>query len=71
MHERVKVKEPPRSGLPRNFRFHLRYGHELIGWTDSYEDANDWLMGFGPGTDAGIEDRRAWVPKQLTREPRR
>jgi len=62
MSERVKVKEPPRDGDPAQFRFHLKDGYELIGWTDSFEDAQDWLKGFGPATAANVEDRRSWVP---------
>ncbi len=61
MSDRVKVKEPPRDGDPSQFRFHLKDGYELIGWTDSFEDAQDWLKGFGPTTTANVEDRRSWI----------
>jgi hypothetical protein len=61
MNERVKVKEPPRKGSPRRARFHLKDGHELIGWTDDAKEAKDWLIGFGPATTVNVEDRRSWV----------
>lgn len=61
MNERVKVKEPPRDGIPNRSRFHLMDGFELIGWTDSYEAAQDWLKGFGPHSTTHVDDRRSWV----------
>lgn len=53
----VRVKEPPREGEPGNARFLLKDEWELIGWTDSYEEAQDWLKGFGPGTPVYVEVR--------------
>ena len=58
---RVEVKEPPREGKPERSRYHLKCGHELIGWTDDREEAYEWLGGFGPVTTASVEDRRSWV----------
>lgn len=60
---RVKVKEPPREGSRANSRYHLRDDWEVIGWTNDYAEAQDWLKGFGPGTPANVEDRRSWVPR--------
>ncbi len=63
MSRRVKVKEPPREGEPGRARFHLKDGWELIGWTNDYAVAQEWLEGFGPGTSVSIEDRQSWAPK--------
>ena len=68
---RVKVKEPPREGKPRRARYHLKCDHELIGWTDDYVEACDWLNGFGPGTSATIEDLRSWTPAEVSARVRR
>lgn len=57
MNERVKVKEPPRDGDPGRARYHLKDGWELIGWTNNREVAFDWRNGFGPVSEAHIEDR--------------
>jgi hypothetical protein len=62
MHERVKVKEPPRDGDQRQARYHLKDGWEVIGWTDDRKEAYDWVRGFGPVTTSNVEDRRSWVP---------
>lgn len=59
--DRVQLKEPPREGSPERARYHLKDSFELIGWTDDHEEAYDWLAGFGPHTDASVEDRRSWV----------
>jgi len=58
---RVEVMEPPRNGKPANARYHLRDSWELVGWTNDREEAYDWLAGFGPHTDARVDDRRSWV----------
>jgi len=63
MHHRVEVKEPPREGEPSHARYHLKDDWEIIGWTNSFEDADDWLKGFGPATSANVEDRREWAPQ--------
>lgn len=62
MHDRVKVKEPPREGRQDRARYHLKDDWEIIGWTDDRVEAYDWLAGFGPVTTANVEDRRSWVP---------
>ena len=65
MRERVRVMEPPQHGKPSQCRYHLLDSSmslpELIGWTNDAEEAQDWLLGFGPVTTASVEDRRSWV----------
>jgi len=58
---RVKVKEPPREGDASTARYHLKDDWELVGWTNSKAEADEWLAGFGPVTSANVEDRRSWV----------
>lgn len=59
MNRRVKVKEPPREGDPGRARYHLKDGWELIGWTNNRKEALEWVAGFGPATQARIEENGA------------
>jgi hypothetical protein len=60
MENRVKVKEPPRNGNPSRARYHLKDSSSvnIIGWTDSPNEAFDWLAGFGDWSVTYVFDRK-------------
>ena len=56
----VQVKEPPRNGNPARSRYILKDSSsiEIIGWTNSPNEAFDWLAGFGDWSVTYVFDRK-------------